>query len=45
MTESAYPYAGIGQSCKYNAAQGVFNTVGYVSVAKSHDSIINAVAQ
>ena len=45
MKESSYPFTGKGGACKYNAANGVVNTVGYTSLAKTHDALMNAVAQ
>jgi len=39
--ESAYPYTGLNrQTCKYNAANGVVNTIGYVDVAASNPSAL-----
>ena len=43
--ESQYPYTGRQAACKYNAAQGVISTTGYVDVAASNPgALVNAAA-
>jgi len=45
MQESAYPYTGRQAACKYNAAQGIISTSGYVDVAASNPTaLMNAAA-
>ena len=45
MQDSSYPYISQVSSCKYNAAAGVVNTVGYGEAKYNYDALLNAVAK
>ena len=45
QTDSSYPYTATASICKYNANNGLVNTVGYTEVKYSADNLLNAVAQ
>jgi C1A family cysteine protease len=45
QADSTYPYIGYKSTCKYNSANGVVNTLGYVNVVKGDvNAHMNAVA-
>jgi hypothetical protein len=45
MPDSSYPYVGKNGTCKYDASQGLMNTVGYAFVkSKDPAALMAAVA-